>query len=273
MIKDSFKEFAKSTPLQKVSTIADFATILGISVTTFVAGPYLSRFFGLGFDLAEFLWALLFYSFFTVILLWMFSDLVTEVNKKLNPESELINEDKKNTKEGWQPSLLTSIFITVLFATLTFSFLPTAKDFFGDITSNRYLLPFNAEKAIENINQISIKNNESSKTSHLQGAVEFKENMDFDDYTAVMYQLDNTRGVYKIYNYEYDRNNVPLNESGMFSFPIKDTNNLSDTYIVVYRKLDSNRLSGDDYPNNITLIPSSEMEKIGAFSKHVDLRA
>jgi hypothetical protein len=60
-MKDIFHDFKNGSSREKLSILSDFSTILGVSVATFVAGPFLSKFANIEFVLSDFIISVLFY--------------------------------------------------------------------------------------------------------------------------------------------------------------------------------------------------------------------
>lgn len=60
---------------QKLSIISNFSTVLGVSVATFVAGPFLSKFADIEFVASDFIMAILFY----FALIWGYGYFVYEL--------------------------------------------------------------------------------------------------------------------------------------------------------------------------------------------------
>lgn len=87
----------------------------------------------------------------------------------------------------------------------------------------------------------------------------------------LLYTLDKDSGTYHYRSYKYGKDSVELNRSGEFSIPIKHEITSKSLYIVIYRELDSSRLIGDTFPNDITQIPSLSMEEFRVYSKKVVL--
>lgn len=76
MLTQTIEELKKATPLKVISIISDFATILGVSVGTLVAGPLLGELTGKGVELSDFLWAVFFYFLFISLFAFGFTGLI-----------------------------------------------------------------------------------------------------------------------------------------------------------------------------------------------------
>lgn len=75
-MKAIIKEFIEGDSIKKLAIISNVSTILGVSIATFVAGPFLSKFSGIDFILADFIIAILFYFMFAWVTLWVIYELV-----------------------------------------------------------------------------------------------------------------------------------------------------------------------------------------------------
>ncbi|WP_390243010.1 hypothetical protein [Vibrio sp. R78045] len=239
-----FKDFISSPPLQKLSTISDIATILGISIATLVAGPFLSDVAGLGFDLPEFLWAVFFYALFVSVFLSV---------------SIYLSGHIKNfwvKKRLFYMSVLS--FLLLFFVSLMFSTGGSMKDFFGGVIDNRYMLPASPQKAIQKIEFSQVKS-EKNKTT-IKGKVTLTDGADFSKYLIVSYAADKSTGEYSYMRHGSYKYSADLNASGNFTFLNLDTEGVQQIYLVAYRKADY----AGRFPSKVTQVPSNEMDLVEA---------
>lgn len=246
-----FKDFFNSSPLQKLSTVSDIATILGISVATLVAGPFLSDVAGLGFNLVEFLWAIFFYSLFATIVLAVSTYLLSSIKTRFTSKKYL--------------SFSVLSFLLLFFISIAFSTATGMKEFFGGVTSNRYMLPFEPKQSVIKVEVQEINTIENLTT--ITGKVSFKNNVDFNKYLIVAYSSNLKDGEFEYMKHGSYKYSAKFNASGEFTFLKLDTERKKDIYLVIYRKADYQR----NFPSNLTQIPSNEMDLVGAKVYHVSL--
>lgn len=141
--RNYISNFLGLNPKEKLSVIADIVTILGISIATFVAGPFLTELVGLGFELSEFIWALFFYSIIGLAIIGLIIGFLSEFKN---------TENKKDSGDT-----ISAIFVYLLILAIFISVYPWTKNFFGDITNNRYLLPPSAMSAVKDIDSILVE--------------------------------------------------------------------------------------------------------------------
>ena len=254
-LKKVINEFATASPLSKLATFADIATILGVSVATFVAGPFLSEITGLGFSAPEFIVAILIYSILLVTLIGI-----------LTIPWEIIKGYREKSDSG---DAALWVFVFLLLVALYFNFLTPVKSFFGDLTNNRYLLPVSAEKAIEKINEVKLVKLGDRYT--LKGKLTFTKEVEPIEYVAAIYKIDRTSGLYVLHSSKNDEK-FEINSSGIFNVPsIESEDALKNGVLVIFRELDSNRTSSYDFPNQLSVVPNTELDVMGAYSYNLEL--
>ncbi|WP_221620880.1 hypothetical protein, partial [Aeromonas caviae] len=78
-MKEIFNDFVNGNATTKLSIISNISTILGVSVATFVAGPFLSKFAEMEFIVSDFIIAITFY----FIYLWLAASTIYFSTKEL----------------------------------------------------------------------------------------------------------------------------------------------------------------------------------------------
>ncbi|TOM21910.1 hypothetical protein CGH81_24290 [Vibrio parahaemolyticus] len=112
-----FKDFVDGSSTQKLSIISNFSTVLGVSVATFVAGPFLSKFADIEFVASDFIMAILFY----FALIWGYGYFVYE----------LLMRAVSNVKSKNHIKLIKSGFFLLFFCWLGVVAFPYAKSSFA----------------------------------------------------------------------------------------------------------------------------------------------
>ncbi|MFU7711551.1 hypothetical protein [Aeromonas veronii] len=253
-MKDILNDFVRGNATTKLSIISNISTILGVSVATFVAGPFLSKFADMEFIVSDFIIAIIFY----FIYLWMVASILYACIK------EIIScvSDKKIT--GSITNILFTLFVTWI-SIITF---PYAKYYVGDFFNTSYLLPPPAKTAIEKISKVNIINNDSSFI--IQGEVHFNTGIDSTDYELVLYKkYDN--GIYKPIVMSNRKVSFRLSKNGMFTMPFDTTyNKIHDPVLVAYRTSDWSLMnllfSFQGYPEGMTQLPSMEIDSLEAYT-------
>jgi hypothetical protein len=254
-MKAIFHDFIKGSSTEKLSIISNFSTILGVSVATFVAGPFLSKFAGKQFIVSDFITAILFY----FLCLWLvtqttysaFSDIAKDISAKKISDA-----------------IGTGVFFSLLVWVGTV-FFPYAKNYTGDIFNNSYLLSTPANKAVVSINDFSAYKTENLLT--LKGNIIFISEAVASDYEAVLYSKLDDSGVYRVNTFTNGESSFEFGKSGKFTIPINikydDINNI---VLIIYRTSDwslRNKLgSRSGFPENMTQLPNSETEELKAFT-------
>ncbi len=252
-MKKVLSEFSEASPLKKLSTISDIATILGVSVATFVAGPFMSEVAGIGFDASDFIVALFIYSIFILVLIGVFSTLFVSI--------------RVYRVENSVGQAISLFIVFLLFLSVYASSFSHVKAFFGDITNNVYLMPKKAELSIKDISYEV--NSLSDKNISIKGYVSLVEGSVATDYVAALYNLDENQGVYYLHSLR-NSETFEINKNGDFVIPIsKEKLNKGNSYIVIYRDLDSDRFGMYDFPNELTVVPNRELSEKGVFTKRV----
>ncbi|WP_411684661.1 hypothetical protein [Aeromonas caviae] len=154
-MKEIFNDFVNGNATTKLSIISNISTILGVSVATFVAGPFLSKFAEMEFIVSDFIIAITFY----FIYLWLAASTIYFSTK------ELVNSARnRNTSD-----IITKTIQLLLIAWAAIVIFPHAKYYTGNIFNASYLLPPPAKKAISGLSKIKVDENNSNIT--VQGKV------------------------------------------------------------------------------------------------------
>ena len=251
-MRDIFNNFVNGSSTEKLAIISNFSTILGVSVATFVAGPFLRKFADMPFVISDFIIAILFY----FICLWGAMSFIYVAF------TDIIRLIRKN-----KPTLIIYRIIGLfLVSWLALIIFPYAKYYTGNLFNNNYLLSTPAKNAVQDIAYKITKNGD---ISILKGQVTFSKGINGSNYTLIVYSRSES-GFYKIYrltNYDYSFN---LSDSGQFTIPL-DTQyqKINEPVIIAYRKSDWSLFeqlsSNNGFPTNMSQLPSSETEKLEAF--------
>lgn len=253
-MKDILNDFVRGNATTKLSIISNLSTILGVSVATFVAGPFLSKFADMEFIVSDFIIAIIFY----FIYLWMVASIFYACIK------EVIScaSDKKTTES------IANVLFTLFVIWISIIAFPYAKYYIGNIFNTSYLLPTSAKNAISKISKVNVINNESSFI--IQGEVHFNTGVDSTDYELVLYKkYDN--GIYKPIEMSNRKVSFRLSKNRMFTMPFDTTyNKISDPVLVIYRTSDWSLInlisSQQGYPEGMTQLPSMEIDSLEAYT-------
>ncbi len=252
-MKEIFNDFVNGNATTKLSIISNISTILGVSVATFVAGPFLSKFAEMEFIVSDFIIAITFY----FIYLWLAASTIYFSTK------ELVNSARnRNTSD-----IITKTIQLLLIAWAAIVIFPHAKYYTGNIFNTSYLLPPPAKKAISGLSKIKVYENNSNIT--VQGEIIFNEGMNGSDYELVLYKK-NDAGVYTPVEMSNREDSFRLSQNGQFTMPF-DTryNKINDPALVIYRTADwsltTYMTSQQGYPEGMTQLPSSEMDALNAY--------
>ncbi|MBE0359146.1 hypothetical protein [Pseudoalteromonas aliena] len=250
-MKNVIKEFEEASPLSKLATFADIATILGVSVATFVAGPFLSEVTGVGFSGPEFIVAILVYSIFVMILVGIFLVLWNGIKLyRLNSET--------STGDG-----IVYTFTFLILIAIYASVMSPLKGFIGDITNNRYLLPLSAARAVNNIENITIE--KIGEKYAIKGTVSFNKDINPLNYISAFYMLDQKEGLYILHSVK-NSESFEINSNGGFVIPgIDSQEQLKEGRLVIFREKDS-QFGVYDFPNNLSIVPNNELSQIEVYS-------
>jgi len=257
MVSKVINEFIESSSLKKLSTISDVATILGVSVATFVAGPFLSEVTGLGFDASEFLWAIIFYFLAGCWVIYLVIETAKVVKVFLTKRSNSETESSKSNEDK-----ILNLFGLIVMVALSVTFYSPIKNIYGDISNNRYLLPPAPSKAVNEV--LNIEQEIVGKKVRLHGIVDFKEGFIPEQYVVTLYELDEESAEYNLYNRYSSERYTAINSKGEFAMAVDAKSVDKFKYIVIYRELDTS-WKGPDFPTEISQIPSIEIEELGAF--------
>ena len=247
-MKQIVNEFGEANFYKKLAIVADLATILGVSIATFVAGQFLSEVTGLGFSASEFAVAVFFYFIFFIIFVGILSVFWSAIQ-------EIISKNYGNAT-GY-------FFLAFFFLAMYSSFVPGIKNFAGDIFGNRYMLPKPAQLVVSSLLAEKMENSEGGYL--IKGKVSFKKDVEISDYVIALYGADSKTGVYVLHAFNNSQM-FEINGNGDFNIPsVAKDFRLDDSYVVVFRELDSKRGAGSDFPNYLTVIPNIELGEAGAF--------
>ena len=253
-MKKLFNEFVSGDSVKKLAIIADFTTILGISVATLVAGPFLSKFTNIEFIVTDFLLSIIFYFLCFLFVLDFLYTFIQTTHKNIK---------EKNNKEVMGGSVL-ALFVLWI-AIVSF---PYVKYFVGNTFNVSYLLSQTAMAAVTDV--IDIKSIQKGDITRVSGVVKLNKNTNAKDYVALMYR-QNGNGLYEIVKFigtgDYASE---ISKNGSFSIPLKKPyDSTNDSYIIIYRKSDWSLTQGigvdPGYPNKLTHLPHNETDNVGAF--------
>lgn len=260
-MNEYFKSFVDGDLAKKVSMISDVTTILGVSVATFVVGPLLDRYTNFEFILSDFILSITFYFIFIVLTISGVYSIIMENNKDADKESKTI--------------ISKSIQILLLISFLVISF-PYIKYIAGNLFNVSYLLPTVPKKAILGVENLTVKQGENFVD--IYGKLKLDKNIEINDYIAIVYVKNkNNLFVSKQYGKDYYQEyEIGIDIEGSFNAPISiENNDQENIYIVVYRKSDWTLINKLDnkigYPTNLTSIPHTVTDEIGAFV--IDVKA
>ena len=254
-MKKIVNDFIDGDSTKKLAIISDFATILGVSVATFVAGPFLSKFANQEFIITDFILSIAFYFiciYISVDILYTFIKLTfTKIHEK-KYEVIMVNI----------PFALFVIWIVIVI-------FPYMKYYTGNSFNVSYLLSPTATSAI--IKKEYIKMEQKDDIAKITGKLIFAKNTNSNDYVAIIYAHNKTNGLFEIIKYRGYSNDYQtiIRNSGEFTIPIKLYDNYNDFSVIVYRKSDWSLLTAFStkygFPNQITYLPNNEIDELQAF--------
>lgn len=254
-MKQIIREFSGGSSTKKLAIAADFATVLGISVATLVAGPFLSRFADIEFDLADFLISILFY--FACI--WLGGELFLSAIRNI-----FVSVEESRYRETMKQSVLLIVYVWLLVALF-----PTVRYYVGNALEVSYLLPEKADVAITSA-RYSISSAQGDFVA-VEGVAEFKEGADPSDYVAVVY-VRNDNLMFEIIDYgrtyrrEYE---IQLGTDGAVLLPVHESELDGQGALAFYRKSDWSFLraieDGPGFPTRVPQVPSTSMSELGAY--------
>ncbi|EOX3404343.1 hypothetical protein EA004_18010 [Vibrio anguillarum] len=252
-MKEIIKDFVKGSPTEKLAIASNLSTILGVSIATFVAGPFLSEFANMEFVISDFIIAILFY----FICLWIAADFAYSSIRQLI----------KYTGEKKTTSAIGTVVLALFCSWLALVIFPYAKYYTGNLFNNSYLLPAPAQDAIFNIYDFRVIEVDDIFT--YKGNVNFEKGIDGSDYELVVYSKSSS-GFYEIKNLANRDISFKLSTSGDFTIPINvKYDKINEPILVIYRNSDWSLFeflrSNDGFPQKMTQLPSSQTEKIKAF--------
>jgi hypothetical protein len=259
-MKKLFDEFINSSPLQKLAILANVSTILGVSIATFVAGPFLSSIMGREFDLADFIISILF-----IFVFFMIAALII-----INAAKMIIGDVKSKN----YPILIRTIVIHGLILWFIVVIFPYAKLFIGNLFNVSFMLPEPAKSAVASvkINPSALRYQEPDMYA-IAGTIYLKPNSKLYDYEIVLYKKLEGLPNYEI-NYASNQYKVSIKSNGEFQIPminIKRLDHMNELYIVVFRKCDSSfaSSSGIYHPNKLSEMPDARLDKLNPFIQKV----
>lgn len=253
-MKAIIKEFIEGDSIKKLAIISNISTILGVSIATFVAGPFLSKFSGINFVLADFIISILFYFMFVWVTLWVIYDLVRRLI------------DAYSSKNYPKTVNLLIVGLLVLWGGIVF--FPYAKSFVGNAFNSSYMLAPTGQEAIVDSHIQNVQRERNYVTS--KGKVSFKKNVDSSNYMAAIYLLlSNGR-------YERLRGLSEFNLAGEYLISetyYSEENKGQDAYLVVYRKTDWSLFHFNDsgYPEILNMVPNPDLDQTQAWYKKLDV--
>lgn len=252
-MKELLSDFVTGGSSEKLAIISNISTILGVSVVTFVAGPFLSEFVGKEFIVSDFIISIIFY----FLCIWFVLALFYSGSK----EVYIYIKSKK-------PGKATSHFLLqLLIFWVCIVLFPYFKYLTGNLFNVSYMLSPPASSAIAKISNVSIT--KEGETSTIIGKVEFLKNIVSSDYVVLVYSK-NDSGIYNsilLTNSEYV---FRINHNGNFSLPISNRyNSLSNIYLSFFRSSDWSLLNmfnanNGGYPSAMISMPNSDLDKLKA---------
>lgn len=241
----------ESPHVKWLSILSDIFTILGVSVATVMASSFFENFTLFGFNGTDFFWAVTFWFVYIALILILSIKLFKNVVASF-----------KDSKVNLLINLTLILFSISLISTLT----PHLSSFFGVLVNSRYMQELPAKIVTQGVDNVTIQKVDDAYT--LSGKVKFQESIDPTKYVITIYSKSNYSNQYfyqEINKYDVS---ASMNSSGNFVLPRVElkTNGLIDSYLVIYRKSDSEyRALGNSLPNYLNQIPSPEIEEIGGF--------
>ncbi|QIR92984.1 hypothetical protein FR729_07640 [Vibrio alginolyticus] len=255
MFLKTYEEIKSASLLKWLSIVSDLATILGVSVATLVAGPFLGNLSGLGFDTAEFLWAVFFYFVYILAL----------VGSSLFFVRLTVNYFKNSIFSG-----AISLSALVLSWAIWFSLSDSLESYFGTLTGSRYMLVAKPQLAIDKFENIEIM--EEGSSTFIKGKVALNSGYVPSDYVVSLYSMNTDTGEYEYRYVGLNKTSSNINADGWFSLPkVKvDSQGLKKSYLAIYRLSDEGKYMGTVFPNKLTQVPSASMERLGAVVERLD---
>lgn len=255
MLEQTIKEMKQATPLKLISIISDFATIIGVSIGTLVAGPLLGQLTGMGFNLSDFLWAVFFYFLFISVFAIAFTGLAKHAFECFK---------RKNYKVG-----ILSISGNLLLVALVITSFPNISSAFGSVSGSRYLLP--PKPTLVNATFESVTLEKHGSMHFIKGNVAFDELAEPKDYTVALYTMNKDTGEYDYNYFGLNKVNALLNSNGDFTMPKVKLEAGEAAYLAVYLIADKSSGMGSEFPNKLTQIPSRSMDEFGVITYDLSL--
>ncbi|WP_421866590.1 hypothetical protein [Marinobacter adhaerens] len=253
-MKELFEDFRDGSVTQKLNILANLSTILGVSVATFVAGPFLSRFAEIDFIVTDFIIAIIFYFVYLLLSLSLLYSMFTGIHKMY-------------VEKNYGEVLSNSVLALFLIWFVVFAF-PYAKYYTGNLFQNSYLLPLPAQDAVKELNDFSIYVGEDFVT--IKGSLVFDDGVDPENYVVVAYHKASS-GIYHAVMLADREHAFELGRNGKFTMPTNaGYRDFSDVFLIVYRNsdwsiFDAIGISGPGFPNGLTQIPNKDVDELGAF--------
>ncbi|HAS6168109.1 TPA: hypothetical protein ACGUP1_004630 [Vibrio vulnificus] len=250
MIRQIIEELRSGTPLTWLSFFSNILTILGISASTLVAAPLMTKITGREFDTVEFLWATIFVSIYALLvargLFGLGSFCITQF------------KGGKTTEGAF------SIVGLLLFVTVAVSLYDPAKNVFASVSGNSYFLPDRPAQVEAKFNRVRIS--EATHYGTVTGNISFARGADPSDYSVSLYTLSELSGQY-VYTYfggeRKDIGNARLNSKGDFTLPKVEMSRINEAYLALFL-FEDRQNSISQFPSGLNQMPSHELESLGA---------
>lgn len=174
LFQSALSDFAAASVLGKFAVIADIATVLGISLTTIITLPLISRIIGRSFSILDFL----------LMLLFLIIGLAISLSSLGSIAQEAITLKRGGSING--AITLGVSFMAVLCGYIWIA--PKAAYAVGYVFNISYILPDPAEKAVIEVLDLSVAHPYKSKDKVLiQGKIKFSEGSSPSNYRIGIY--------------------------------------------------------------------------------------
>lgn len=255
-MKKIANDFIKGDSTKKLAIISDFTTILGVSVATVVAGPFLSKFADMEFIITDFILAIAFYFVFIYIIFYrayVFSKSIFNY-----------------IKEGQYKKIVRGVSVALFVIWAIIIVFPYLKYYVGNSFNVSYLLPPTAINAIVKKDYITI--NKTEKLIKVEGKLLLTKNANSTEYVAILYAQNLNNSLFDIVGYQ-DNYQTTIRKNGEFTIlrnqsVYHDYKNYDNFSVVVYRKSDwelFNMINNKfGFPDKLTSLPSNETDQANA---------
>ncbi|EPM4288784.1 hypothetical protein B7489_18505 [Vibrio alginolyticus] len=258
-MKQIISDFVNGSSTEKLSIISNLSTILGVSVATFVAGPFLSQFANKEFVVSDFIIAIVFYFLFIWLSLFVVYSTVKEMYTFF--------------KDGAYGKFLgDGVLLLLVFWVFVVSF-PYIKYAVGNAFNVSYLLAPPAFQTVKGISNVEVRDKDNVMI--VSGVIEAEKGTVFSDYEVLLYAKDD-QATYKITRLTNREYTSEVSSKGNFVLPVSASQNeLEDIYLVVVRTSDwsfieSIGIGSSGYPTGMTYIPDSSLEKLKAYIYRIE---